>query len=275
MLCTLSQRKRLIAQGYLVPVRQGVYRLAGAEPDWYQKTAAVGLVLPPDAVVSHRCAARWWGLTTNVLASTEVVSQRKVACRGVRNHVTVHLDANDVTVSNRLPVTRPARTLLDCAGVLSLQRVEELVEAALNQQLVTTTELATAYEAYASPGKRRTRHFAMLLDGLQSKDGVYKSKLERRVLGWLAESGFPAPVAQQKIVAGGVGYHLDFAYPAARVAIEADSFRWHASSASRDLDAARDLRLARIGWRVLRVTWHTHPGLFLDSLRSALQHQSA
>ncbi len=47
---------------------------------------------------------------------------------------------------------------------------------------------------------------------------------------------------------------LDFAYPAQRVAIEADGFRYHGGRRAFDHDRARGNELLTLGWRVLHVT---------------------
>lgn len=47
------------------------------------------------------------------------------------------------------------------------------------------------------------------------------------------------------------GFFLDFANPVAKVAIECDGAEWHKD---KDRDAARDSRLAAMGWTVYRIT---------------------
>ncbi len=48
---------------------------------------------------------------------------------------------------------------------------------------------------------------------------------------------------------------LDFAFPDARVAIEVDGYRFHATRKRFDGDRARDRAALRAGWRIVRVTW--------------------
>ncbi|MFN2589661.1 MAG: endonuclease domain-containing protein [Actinomycetota bacterium] len=47
---------------------------------------------------------------------------------------------------------------------------------------------------------------------------------------------------------------MDFAYPAARLVIEADSYRYHSGLTSWSHDRARNNQLVALGWRVLAVT---------------------
>jgi very-short-patch-repair endonuclease len=63
-------------------------------------------------------------------------------------------------------------------------------------------------------------------------------------------------VAQHEIrVRGRVVARVDFAVPAARLAIEADSYRWHSGRKNWQEDLARRNALTSLGWRVIHVTW--------------------
>ncbi|HJT38096.1 MAG TPA: DUF559 domain-containing protein [Actinomycetota bacterium] len=95
--------------------------------------------------------------------------------------------------------------------------------------------------------------------------GVTESSLETRALRSLLRAGLPRPVMQYRIGR----YRVDFAYPAARVAIECDGYRYHSSRQRFDADRARDLALTREGWRVLRVTWFDVEQL-VETLRALL-----
>ena len=48
---------------------------------------------------------------------------------------------------------------------------------------------------------------------------------------------------------------IDLAYPRARLAIEADSFRWHSGRETWQRDLSRQNLLVLRGWTVLRFTW--------------------
>jgi very-short-patch-repair endonuclease len=51
------------------------------------------------------------------------------------------------------------------------------------------------------------------------------------------------------------GHEVDFFWPAARLVVEIDGFRYHASRLSFEADRRRDADLAARGYRVVRVTW--------------------
>jgi very-short-patch-repair endonuclease len=51
-------------------------------------------------------------------------------------------------------------------------------------------------------------------------------------------------------------HYIDFAYPDVRLAIEVDGYAKRDSRQALEHDDARQNRLLRAGWRVLRFTWH-------------------
>lgn len=67
-------------------------------------------------------------------------------------------------------------------------------------------------------------------------------------------SALPPPVRQHPVHIGGATYFLDFAFPHARVAIEADGHVWHSSRPQWRRDKRRISALAAAGWRFVFVT---------------------
>jgi len=87
-------------------------------------------------------------------------------------------------------------------------------------------------------------------------------------------AGLPTPAIQPRIGR----YRVDFAYPDARVAIEADGFRWHSSRQQFERDRARRNALTAMGWTVLHVTWEElskRPGEVAAIVRATLPGRSA
>jgi very-short-patch-repair endonuclease len=54
---------------------------------------------------------------------------------------------------------------------------------------------------------------------------------------------------------GGPAIRVDFVWREQRVALEADSRKWHTSSQRFEIDRYRDQRLTAAGWRIIRTTW--------------------
>lgn len=75
-----------------------------------------------------------------------------------------------------------------------------------------------------------------------------RSDLEAALIAPCRSAGLPAPV-----VNGWVGVlEVDLLFPAARLVVEADGFRYHGTRTAFERDRARDADLARAGYRVLR-----------------------
>lgn len=96
---------------------------------------------------------------------------------------------------------------------------------------------------------------------------------EQLVGAALAARGIPA-VVQRTVSAGGRRYRLDFAIFCARgrVGIECDNTRAHAGRRQRRNDRAKDARLRRSGWTVLRLT---EPDILADVDRCVAKVQRA
>jgi very-short-patch-repair endonuclease len=57
------------------------------------------------------------------------------------------------------------------------------------------------------------------------------------------------------VLLGGRRAYLDFAWPELRLAIEANSYRHHASRRDWSRDHVRNNAVIALGWRILPVTW--------------------
>ena len=104
-------------------------------------------------------------------------------------------------------------------------------------------------------------------------------RLEARFRDLVREAGLPEPVRQLDVgdEEAWIG-RVDVSYPPARLLIELDSRRHHSSKLDVEADAARDRRLTRAGWRVVRFTWTDlveRPGWVVAELRRLLESAAA
>jgi len=169
-------------------------------------------------------------------------------------HETLRLARCDITVIDGIPVTAPARTLVDLAGCVSDAALEDAVDDALTRGLTTLTRLQQA-AARLKSGRAGARALAAVLVRWAEGDvpeGVAEMRLVRRLL----EHGLPAPSLQHEVrdAAARVVARIDLAYPDERVAVELDGFRWHGTPRGQARDKARARRLAALGWLVLPAT---------------------
>jgi predicted transcriptional regulator of viral defense system len=149
--------------GRFESVRRGLYRLHGfptAEHDEMRKKwMAVGM---EKAVLSHESALALLDLSDNIPDRVHLLVPRRH--RGLRRPpgVVLHTRPDDERVStvwrDGLPLTAPARTLVDVVGELQPEQAAMAVEEALSRGLVTTRQLRQ--EAVR---RRKTRALETLL----------------------------------------------------------------------------------------------------------------
>ena len=235
---------------------QGVYRLTGAPDTWRQRLLAACLAAGEGAVASHRAAAALWRLAgfEPIAIEISVPRGRRPRPYGVTVHQVV-LPLVDVATIEAIPTTTPTRTLLDLAAVAPADAVEEALDDALRRGMVTLARLWWRVEKLGRrPGVAIIRR---LLDARADADGAAQSVLETRLLRFLKRARLPTPACQYEIRDGGrLIAVVDFAYPDALLAIEADGYRWHSGRARWQRDLARRNALTKLGWRVIHVTAH-------------------
>jgi very-short-patch-repair endonuclease len=82
------------------------------------------------------------------------------------------------------------------------------------------------------------------------------SEFEAGLFRILRGAGLPLPIPQYRVLMpDATPVFLDFAYPEALLAIEADSYLWHASLSGWQRDRARNSELVVLGWSILPITW--------------------
>lgn len=113
-----------LERGIFHPVHRSVYAIGIRPSSTYARWMAAVLACGPGAVLSHRSAARLWGLQRGSSWSTEVTR-----AKGWRapDGVVVHRSAlsdDERSVVDGIPVTTVPRTILDLAAVASRRQVE-------------------------------------------------------------------------------------------------------------------------------------------------------
>jgi hypothetical protein len=242
-----------LGTGRWVLVGPGVYRLAGVPVTWKQRALAACMVAGPGAVVSHRSAAVLWGISGFRPGPLEITVP---AGRSNQNALArVHRSSVRGVRRDGVPVTRPARTLVDLAGTVSGARLEEAVDDVLCRRLCRLDQLVVL------GGRRGARALRAVLDAWNG-DALPEGVAEMRVVRRLLAGGLPQPVRQHEIWVEGVFVaRVDLAYPQDRLAIELDGFRWHAGRGPFRSDRLRRNRLEAAGWRLLEAAPEDVPEL--------------
>ncbi len=235
-----------------------IYRLAGTPRTWQQRALAASLYMGPDAPVSHRAAAAMRRLAGRKQAEVELTVPRNRKRKRL-NQIIIHwleepIPPDDITTMDGIPVTTPARTLLDLLTVEPESVVERALDDAVRRRLVTLRFLDSWLQ---DPRRKRHRGWRAMRGLVDARldAGITESHLEDDVLRMLRAARLPDPQLQY-ILRDGDRFiaRLDFAYPEQRVAIEADGFRYHGDRQAFDEDRARANAVQSMGWLVLRVT---------------------
>ncbi|MGH2831058.1 MAG: DUF559 domain-containing protein [Actinomycetota bacterium] len=267
--------QRRLRDGRWERIQHGVYRLAGVPQSWRQSLAAACLAAGEGAVSSHRAAGQLWDSAEVPRGFIEISIPRT---RGVRPAgATVHrvsdLSPHDVVVKDAIPVTTPARTLIDLAGVLSRDEMEEALDDALRRGLVSLGWLRWRIESLRRPGRPGIAEITALCEA-RSGHAALESVLETRLLRLIVRARLPHPVPQYVVRdRGRFVARVDFAYPEQQLAIEADGYKWHSHRRRWERDVTRGNALLRLGWRVVRVTARDvkeHPGQVAETIAAAL-----
>jgi very-short-patch-repair endonuclease len=236
--------------GRLRIVHRGVYLVGHeARAELARELAAV-LALGDGALLSHTSAAYVWALIrARRLPYVEVtVVGRKPGSRpGIRAHRTAELDRRDRRRRGPLALTSPARTIVDLAGSLSLEDLEQAVAQARRLGLAGDREIQAA--AIRAGNRRGIVSLIRLLDG--GTIAYTRSAAERRMLSLIRTAGLPVPEINARLG----GFEVDFLWRARRLVVEVDGYRFHSDRAAFENDRRRDAHLVALGYRVVRITW--------------------
>ena len=233
--------------GRLHPIHRGVYAVGHRNLTDEALFIAAVLAIGSDAALSHLSAAQLYGLRPfNRGAGTwvDVSTTRHVKAR---RHIRLHtVRALEITTRSRIPVTTPARTLLDLGDVLTARQHERTVHEAEVQRLVTIDALQA--QIARSPGRRAAARLqAITADG----PAPTRSDLEDAMLALLKRHGLPRPHINARIGAD----EVDLWFPESDLVVELDGWRYHGTAIRHRLDARKQARLEAAGLRVLCADW--------------------
>ena len=148
-----------------------------------------------------------------------------------------------------LPITTPARTVLDLAAAgLRDRPLEAVLDSAELLGVLDFAELHRLLARY--PQRRGTRSLKAQLSRYGGPVDT-RSRLERLVYSLCDDHGLPRPLVNTVIE----GRVRDFFWPHRRLVVEADSYRWHRSPSALNDDRERDVELTLADIRVLRFTY--------------------
>ena len=279
---------RAVRNQTLVRVRHGVY----ADGAWWKEAGsvarhvgvahAVARLMVSPYVYSHTTAVLLhglpvWGTDLQRLHITHLGPAGGRWQAGVKHHATPRAGDGQVVIDG-LPATGLARSLIDFAKTVDLQRALIPTDHALMKGLVTKADLVRQAQLQDhDPHSLRVR--VVLAEANSGAQSVGESR--SRFLFW--QEGLPRPVCQFEVrdVFGTLIGFVDFAWPEYGVIVEFDGRIKYtdllrpgetaADAVIREKEREDSIREAT-GWTVIRLTWDdlNHPRRTAERIRRAM-----
>jgi very-short-patch-repair endonuclease len=225
-------------------IHPGVYATGDAALSREGRFIAAVLACGEGAVLSHGSAAFLWGISKEVPAWIDVTvpGDRGRRLKGVRVH-RQPLTGKDITPRDGIPVTRPGRTLVDLADVVSERALERAIDEADYLRL-------DCAGLGLRPGRAGSGRLAKVLSLYRLGTTRTRSALEERFLELCRRSKLPDPEVNVHVE----GYVVDFFWQAQRLIVETDGHAAHRTRRAFERDPVRDADLIEAGYRPIRIT---------------------
>jgi very-short-patch-repair endonuclease len=242
-------------RGWLHPVFHGVHSVGHRHLTIHARLLAATLACGEGSVVSHGTAAWLYGLgdhrpeAVNVIAPAE--AGRKIA--GIRRRFVPMPVGREVWRRQGVPLTSPARTIVDCAGS-DPRGVAGMIEQASVLGLLDVRAIDRVLDG---PRRKGTKHLLRVLGPWRRyRPGIkIRSRMEARLLPLLTEAALPIPETNARIRVGGKTCEADFLWRRQKLVVETDGGRFHDNPAAGTRDSERNRALIEDGYRIPRFGW--------------------
>jgi very-short-patch-repair endonuclease len=261
---SLDEIKHRLRTGALLREYRGVYRVGHRAPSTDARYLAAVRACGEGALLNGRAAGHLLGLLKGPAPRPEVRTPTERRIDGIRTRRSRHIDAREATTFRGIPVTTVPRTLVDLAAVLGL---DDLARACHEAGVLHGTTPAQVEAVLArrpkSGGAKKLRKV------LRGEVRVTLSKLERSFLVLLRNARLPLPDTNRP--AG--GRRVDCRWPAQRLTVELDGYRYHQSRHAWEQDRRREREARARGDEFRRYTYGDvleDPRFMLGELRGLL-----
>ncbi len=199
----------------------------------------------PNALISHASAAHVWGIRPDPgCAEVTIIGRHTRSRPGIRAHRVDSLASRDVRRHHNIPLTSPARTLIDVAPALDDRELELALHEAVALKLLSVSRLRAALDDY--PRRRGSARLAEL--ARQSTSTATRSGGEETLFGLIRRSRMPQPQTNARIGQ----WSVDFYWPEHRLVVEVDGIDFHSSRVNIERDHRKDLEMRKLGIDVMR-----------------------
>jgi Transcriptional regulator, AbiEi antitoxin len=233
--------------GRLHRVYPGVYSVGRPARTHHERASAAVLAGGTGAALSHAAGNALWGFVKHWPPSLEVTVTGDRRPAGITVHRSRALTRQDVRRHYGIPVTSPARTLLDCAPRLHREgRLTRVVNDALLTPFLSHSGLADVRERFPThPGAK------LLAPFVDRGDGPTRSEFEDMFLQFCERFGFPRPLVNTLVS----GHLVDALFVDAGLIVELDSWRFHRDRQAFESDRDRDADMVVLDLATVRITW--------------------
>ena len=237
--------RRWVDERRLHRVHPGVFAVGHPALGIEGTLAAALFYAGPGAALSHVTAAWWFGLLEAEPRRLHVtVTGRRRSLASVRMHGRRNLER---VWHRRLPVTSPAQTLVDIAGVIRMSQLRRALAEAEYLRLVTLDEV----ESVLGRGRPGSAALRAALECHRPALARTKSLLEEKFLLLCDRYSITPPEVNVSVV----GWLVDAVWFDEQVVVELDGHAAHHTHTALERDHRRDLDLRAAGYTVLRYTW--------------------
>jgi very-short-patch-repair endonuclease len=234
-----------VAAGELVPVHAGVYAVGHVPRHAHARSLAAVLACGSGAALSHAAAAALWDVM-DWPPTLEVTAPKERCRKGITTHRSSTLTPKDIRKRHGVPVTSPARTVLDLQPRLTDARLQRVV----NDLRIAGHLSKTAFQELCALS---TRVDQLLGDSDGRTQRATRSALEDLFRRFVTRHHLPMPEINA-ILDRKSGREVDALYRAERLIIEVDSWLFHRDRAAFERDRAKDAKALADGYRTVRIT---------------------
>jgi very-short-patch-repair endonuclease len=229
-------------------LHRGVYLLGPTITAYTWDMAAV-LACDPDAFLSHQSAGWLYRALPYVpkpeLRHVTVAGRNPGRRRGIAVHRVSSFEPSEVSRRFGIPVTSPARTILDLACELEDANLEQAIAECFARNQLSRSALLRQLEL--QPGHRGASRVRARLG---QTPALTRSRAERRLLTAIRGAGLPEAKVNTRLGP----WEVDLLWPGLRLAVEVDGYSSHSSPRAFERDYRKTAELERAGYRVLRVS---------------------
>jgi hypothetical protein len=250
--------QRELDKGVVRHLLPTVFAFTAAPSSRLQRAVAALRWCGQGAALCKVTAAEFHGLDVRTVNPVQVITTRRL--RPPHGQIRVYrrapLPSHHLTVRQPLVLTAVPRTLFDLAWDLGRQSLDTAIDSAHAQRKTNLQELWEVWGELHARGCNGSARFRQSLERRSPDEKPPTNRNERRLFDLLELAGLPRPLCQVPIHDGDEFLaRPDFVYLDRRLALQAQSARWHFGHGRQVADDWQTNRLIAAGWTVLRFWW--------------------